>query len=107
MNQKFRMKHKEYLAQDRPFRMPKACVSCQYYRHKGLTEDRQHPCDKAQWELTHLGKPYMARYGDCQIHMKEVFASQICGSYLVEDLVFPDPVTNRSEPREAIQERLL
>lgn len=93
-----------FLAQDQPFQMPKACISCQHYSNVGYDEDVHCPFTR---QSASAPKPTRTPYGHCDRHGCEVFATQLCNSYLVEPFVFPKEVTNRPEPRVAIQERLL
>ncbi|WP_404472943.1 hypothetical protein LG301_01955 [Vreelandella venusta] len=85
-----------------PFmRSPKACVSCRQYKHLGYDQDEYCP-----FENTHAlqQKPNRTPYGRCDRHRVEVFASQICNSHESDPQIECFEVSNRPEPRVAIQE---
>lgn len=106
-NQKTWDKNAAFLAQDQPFQMPKACISCQHYKHLGVDDDPMCVSETQRWMHELRGDPMRTAYGRCDRHGCEVFATQLCNSYLVELFVYPKDVTNRPEPRIAIQEILL
>ncbi|WP_379945101.1 hypothetical protein OZ656_06250 [Marinobacter sp. LM1] len=82
--------------------MPLACISCEHYSQVGHDDDKHCPFTN-RWGETH-GR---TSYGQCDLHGQEVFATEICNSHEPEPFVELVDVTNRPEPRAAIQERLL
>lgn len=82
--------------------MPRACVSCDHYSHSGYAEDKHCPYTNRWGESSER-----TQYGRCDLHGTEVFATEICNSHEPEPFVHLVDVTNRPEPRAAIQERLL
>lgn len=85
-------------------RMPRACISCEHYSHAGHDEDRHCPFTS---QYASAPKPTRTPFGRCDLHGAEVFATEICSSHAPEPFVHLVDVTNRPEPRAAIQEGLL
>ena len=83
--------------------MPRACISCRHYTQKGFAEDKHCYLYDSKYKDGTPRKPF----GDCTHHRAEVFASEICEQYQVEEGVEPQPVTNRPEPKHPRQERLI
>lgn len=80
---------------------PRACVSCQHYVHQGFDEDKHCPF---QQRSSLQQSPSRTPYGRCDRHGVQVFATQICNSHEPDPHMACFDVTNRPEPREAIQE---
>lgn len=84
--------------------MPKACISCERYSHKGYDQDKHCPFQKR----SALAKdPVRTPWGFCSLHGVEVFATQLCASHEPEPFANLVDVTNRCEPRTPIQELML
>jgi len=83
--------------------MPKACVSCEHYQHLGKDYDTHCPFP-AHSALG--GQPEQTPYGRCQYHRVEVFGTQICNQHTADPLIECVDVTNRPQPRVAIQEAM-
>lgn len=81
--------------------MPKACISCVNYTGQGYKHDDQNPIPG-----TFGQRATRAQYGTCSAHCKDVFCTEICGSYEADDLIDVVPVENRSEPMQPHQELL-
>lgn len=84
--------------------MPRSCISCEHYSHAGYDDDKHCPFSRSSASAQ---KPTRTPYGQCNLHGSEVFATEICNSHEPEPFVQLVDVTNRPEPRTAIQERLL
>ncbi|EDM46245.1 hypothetical protein [Marinobacter algicola] len=84
--------------------MPRACDSCEHYKPVGWDEDKHCPF---KGQSASSPKPTRTPFGQCDLHGTEVFATEICNSHEPEPFVHLVDVTNRPEPRTAIQERLL
>ncbi|MGQ7253933.1 hypothetical protein [Vreelandella titanicae] len=80
---------------------PKACVSCQQYQHLGFDEDKHCPF---QQRSSLQQKPSRTPYGRCDRHCVQVFATQICNAHAPDPHIECFDVSNRPEPRVAIQE---
>lgn len=80
---------------------PKACVSCQQYAHLGFDEDKHCPFTQ---QSSLQQKPSRTPYGRCDRHGVQVFATQICNAHAPDPHIECFDVSNRPEPRVAIQE---
>ncbi len=78
--------------------MPKACVSCQHFKHLGRCADEYSP-HKTSWGERKLN----TKYGKCSIHLTEVFATELCKQFSQEPDAEVFPVENRPEPKEPRQ----
>lgn len=87
---------------DKFLRMPKACISCVHYEPLGFDDDEHCPFPPRPYSVD--SKPGRTPYGSCNVHMAEVFATEICGAHEPEPQVMLAPVQNRPEPRNPIQE---
>jgi hypothetical protein len=85
-----------------PFmRSPKACVSCKKYQHLGFDQDKHCPFESRS---ALQQKPNRTPYGRCDRHGVQVFATQICNDHAPDPHIECFDVSNRPEPRVAIQE---
>jgi len=79
--------------------MPKCCISCESYDHKGYTRD--------EWQLMNDRQcSGRSQYGSCEKHHSEVFATEICNIYEQIPGVTVVTVINRPVSKEVRQERL-
>lgn len=82
--------------------MPKSCISCQNYEHKGMANDEHCP------HTNRLGEQKSrTKYGKCTAHKTEVFITEICNQYHQEELINVQVVTNRPTAKQTRQERLI
>lgn len=84
------------------YRMPKCCISCGNYTHKGYANDEHSPF--SSWE--NGARHNRVQYGTCAQHGTEVFATEICNTYESMPGITVVDVMNRPEPKEIRQERL-
>lgn len=75
--------------------MPKACISCEHYQHKGYANDQHSPFISQR-----------VQYGDCSKSRAQVFATEICGTYQSIPGITLIDVTNRPAPMEPRQDAL-
>jgi len=83
--------------------MPKSCVSCDCYTHKGFAKDEHSPFKDWVGNVRHNGR---VQFGSCSQHGSEVFATEICNTYAPMPGIQVLDVANRPEPKEVRQERL-
>lgn len=83
--------------------MPKACISCTQYQHRGFDVDEHCPFPK---RFASSIPPTKTPYGLCDQHCAEVFATQLCCNYQPEPDAEPYTVENRPRPRIPIQQDL-
>lgn len=82
--------------------MPKACISCQAYKHIGKADDKH--CPHTDWRGQSKTK---TRYGQCQVHKTQVFITELCNQYQQEPFIEVVDADNRPEAKQPRQERLL
>lgn len=75
--------------------MPKACISCDSYTHKGYASDKHSPFLSSR-----------VQFGWCSKSGTEVFATEICNTYEAMPGITLIDVTNRPAPKEPRQEAL-
>lgn len=85
-----------------PITMPKACVSCQFFKHIGRCADKYSPHKPAWGE-----KISTTKYGKCNLHMTEVFITELCEQFKQEPHTEVYPVKNRPRPKEPRQAILI
>ena len=85
------------------FSMPKSCISCDCYSHKGYAKDKHSPFKDLVGNAKNNGR---VQYGSCTKHRSEVFATEICNTYESMKGITVVEVMNRPIPKEARQERL-
>ncbi|MFU2508669.1 hypothetical protein [Pseudoalteromonas sp. ASV78] len=81
--------------------MPKACISCQAYKHIGKTDDPH--CPHTDWRGQAKTK---TRYGKCQTHGTQVFITELCNQYQQEPFIEVVDADNRPTAKQPRQERL-
>ncbi|MEI8647434.1 hypothetical protein P4S73_04810 [Paraglaciecola sp. Hal342] len=80
--------------------LPKACISCQHFTHKGTAEDKHCPFKASDaW----APKPTKTKYGNCSVCKADVFITEICPSYKAEPYIHVVAVANRPEPMQPRQ----
>lgn len=84
--------------------MPKACVSCIHFNPIGRDFDSTHQVTNEFSSAVAYGA--RIPFGICSMYGVECFSTQICNRYSAEELIEVVDVTNRSEPREPIQESI-
>lgn len=82
--------------------MPKACISCDHYQHKGRKKDVVCPYG-GKWD-----KVERTQYGKCTKNECDVFATQLCSSHTYpSDLIDVHEVPNRTFSLEPMQTSLV
>ena len=82
--------------------MPKACISCDHYQHKGRKKDVVCPYG-TKWD-----KVERTQFGGCSKNVCDVFATQICTSFTYPvDLMDVHEVPNRTFPLEPFQQLMV
>lgn len=79
--------------------MPKACISCNHFTGTGYKADSINPM-RDQFG----GRISRSQFGSCSAHCKDVYATEICGSFEHDDLIAVVEVENRAEPMQPHQE---
>jgi hypothetical protein len=83
--------------------MPKCCISCENFSHKGYDTDPLSPF-KNQW-----GEPSSIKrtaWGHCAKHQANVFVTELCAQFAKLEGITVTNVDNRPKPKEARQESL-
>ena len=83
--------------------MPKSCIGCEHYDQKGYTADKHTPFRDWNGKAKNRGR---VQFGECGIHNKEVFATEVCNLFESIAGVQSVEVINRPEPKEIRQDRL-
>lgn len=82
--------------------MPKACISCNHYTGTGFANDDLSPVR----DMDSGARVSRCQYGTCSAHCKDVFCTELCGSYEADDLIEVVDVANRAAPLQPHQEML-
>lgn len=83
--------------------MPKCCISCDHYSHKGYDPDALCPF-KNKW-----GEPSVTKrtaWGHCAKHQANVFVTELCDQFAKLEGVTVTNVENRPRAKEIRQECL-
>ncbi|AWG87354.1 hypothetical protein CGI16_23050 [Vibrio parahaemolyticus] len=84
--------------------MPKSCISCQHYKPTKWEDD-----EHGQWRDFFGRKKERQRTpaGQCNKHRANVFATELCASFLKEPGIEVVEVENRPTAKEPRQESLI
>lgn len=76
--------------------LPKCCVSCEHYTHKGYDNDILCPFKNKS----------RTAFGECKKHKSNVFSTEICNLFEKIEGIDVTCVLNRERPKEVRQDKL-